>query len=172
MEIIPKEKSSKKDFNILFYISLILLFFSIVSFFILNHLSKQTQKERERLDVLLIQKLSPEKLALKQEVLNYQKKIDNFSFLIDQQLKSSKFFTEFEKIIHPQVWFSNFNLNLKKGIVTLSGYAQSFEILEQQFFVFENTNWIKNFDTETILIGEERRINFSLIIFFNPMIFQ
>jgi hypothetical protein len=173
MEIIPKEKSSKLSFfNTLFYFALFFLLFSIIGFFLLNHFLGQVQNRLTELEAALVKKVAPEKLALKQEVLNYQEKIDNFSILITQRLESLKFFTAFEKIVHPQVWFSEFSLNSKGGIVVLSGQSQSFEALEQQLSVIKDTEWIKDFKLETVSITEEKKIDFSLIIFFDPKILK
>jgi len=171
MEIIQKKSSlqSSKGLKILFYISLIFLFFSIVGFFVLNNFLKNTKKEFETLEITLAKEIAPEKLTLKREVLSYQEKIDNFSFLIDQQKKNSKFFEAFEKIIHPQVWFSEFSLDSKEKTVTLSGHAQNFEALGQQLLIIKNEyDWIKNFSLKAISINKEGKIDFNLNLFLIP----
>jgi hypothetical protein len=173
MEIIPKEKFSKpiRGLKILFYFSLSLLFFSIIAIFVLNHFHAQAEKENERLKIILTTKI-PERITLQQEVLNYQNKVNNFSFLIDQELKNSKLINNFEKIIHPQIWFSEFNLNSREGIIVLFGHGQSFKALKEQIFIIKKTEWIKNFNLDKLTMAEGGGVDFNLIIFFNPDILK
>ena len=172
MEIIPKESlKPSKSSNVLLYFSLIFLFLSIASFFILNHFVDKLKKEVNVLESVFIEKMPAEK----REVLSYQEKIDDFSFLIEQRLESSKFFTAFEKIVHPQVWFSRINLNLRDKRVILSGHAESLEILKQQIFIFQNNKaLIKEVDF-TIDVGtifEAEELNFNLSLILNPKLFN
>ena len=169
MEIIPKEAPRlSKAFNVLFYFGLALLFFSIASFFILNHLIGELQREFVVLESAWVEGAGPEQLALEQEILTYQKKIDNFSFLIGQRLGVSKIFTAFQDVCHPRVWFSRFSLNLEEREISVLGQAQSFEVLGQQIFIFQNENWIKDIDLRKISIDKEGGIDFSLSFSFDP----
>jgi len=176
MEIIPKESSkTSKSSNTLLYFSLIFLFISIASFFVLGYFLEGNRKELSVLEMTLAKPIAPEKLALEKEILSYQRKIDDFSFLIDQQLEGSRFFTAFEKVVHPRVWFSKFSLNLEEKRVTLSGHAENLEVLKQQIFIFQNAkDLIKEvdftIDIETIIPAEE--IAFSLSLVLNPKIFN
>ena len=173
MEIIPKEplKSSKSS-NILLYFSLALLFFSIASFFVLGYFLEGNRKELTVLEMTLAKPIAPEKLALEKDILSYQRKIDDFSFLIDQQLEGSRFFTAFEKVVHPRVWFSKFSLSLEEKRVTLSGHAESFEVLGQQLYIIQNQDWIKDAELGTVSMGEEGKIDFSLFLILNSKLFN
>lgn len=172
MEIIPKEfRKSSKGSNTLLYFSLALLFFSIASFFVFGHFVRGFEKEHEVLEQAMTEK--NEKIRpIEGKILSYQRKIDDFSFLIARRLESSKFFIAFEKIVHPQVWFSEFSLNLKEKRVILSGQAQNFEVLWQQLYIIRNEDWIKDADLGTISIGEEGKIDFSLFFTLNPKLFN
>ena len=120
----------------------------------------------------LAKPIAPEKLALEKEILSYQRKIDDFSFLIDQQLEGSRLFTAFEKVVHPRVWFSKFSLSLEEKRVTLSGHAESFEVLGQQLYIIQNQDWIKDAELGTVSMAEEGKIDFSLFFTINPKFFN
>ena len=173
MEIIAKQSQKLiKGLDILLYFSLAFLFFSIVSYFLLDHFFKQTQEEikvREPVLASLINetKIAPEKLALRREFLSYQKKINDFNFLMNQRLENLRFFENFETIIHPYVWFSEINLNSRERMVVLSGQAQSFEVLEQQFLVLKDQNWLKNISLGSVSIAEGGKIDFNLSFSFD-----
>lgn len=183
MEILPQEELKQpKGLKILFYFGLAFLFFSIVGFFILNHFLEEAQKERSTLEVTIKERLTPEKLKIKEEVFSYQRKINDFSFLINQQTEISKFFNAFEKIVHPYVWFSMFDIILRngEGVVTLSGRAQNFEVLGQQLLIIQNNilqqeqqdRWIKSTILEKIAIAEDGKIDFDLSLSLDSKIFK
>ena len=81
MEILPQEELKQpKGLKILFYFGLAFLFFSIVGFFILNHFLEEAQKERSTLEVTIKERLTPEKLKIKEmkliKILILMKKVD------------------------------------------------------------------------------------------------
>ena len=175
MEIIPKKAlKPSKSLNVLLYFSLVFLFLSVASFFVFGHFIRELEEEQRILEKAIAEKNERIK-PIEEKLEPYQKKIDNFSFLINQQLEVSKFFTAFEKIIHPQVWFSEFNLNLEEKKVTLSGHAGSLEALKQQILIFQNAKDLIRevdftIDIETVVPAEE--IAFSLSLVLNPKIFN
>jgi len=173
MEIIQQEKLEQpKSLKILFYFLLFILFFSIIAFFVLNFFLSRGQSELKRLEAVYLEELSLEKLIMEKEVLGVKKRIDNLSFLIDQQVETSKFFQAFEEITHHNIWFSNFNLSLKEEkIVTLSGHARNFQSLEEQLFIMKNTDWIEDFTLGTVTMAEGRMVDFSLSLFLSNKIF-
>lgn len=172
MEIISKESPKKnKNLKKLLYFILILLFISVAIFFISNHFHEKRQKELASLKQFLVQKEENIKF-LEKKILPYQKKIDNFSFFINQQLKSLKFFTIFEKITHPQVWLTEINLDLKNKKITLAGQAKNFEVLGQQIYIIQNEieeeNGLESFSLEVVSIADNKKINFYLIFNITP----
>ncbi len=163
VEIIPKETPPiPKWLNILFYFALALLIFSIVSYFILGSSLRNAQKNLVDLKNTLAGEETPEKIALEKEVLNYDKKVKDFSRLIVQHLTSSKIFVFIEKTCHPKVWFSRFSLDPRSGQATFSGKAQSFESLGQQLLILKDESLVKSLGLKKVSIGKEGEINFEL----------
>jgi Tfp pilus assembly protein PilN len=169
VELIPKETPKLAGWlNILFYLALALLIFAIASLFILNNSIKKSKATLEELILETLTKgKAPERVALKKEILNYEKKFEDFSVLINQHLENSKFFTAFQKISHPQVWFSQLNLNSEEKVANFSGEAKSFESLGQQLLILKNEDWIKNVELKEVSINKEGKINFNLSFSFN-----
>ncbi len=111
VEIIPKEVPRlPRWLNILFYFSLILLSSSIISYFILYNSLKKSKEELANLTSAITETMTPEKVALEKEILDTKNSIDNFSFLAEQHLKTSKIFETIEQFSHPEVWFSSIDL--------------------------------------------------------------
>ncbi len=166
VEIITKETPLiPKWLNILFYFALALLIFSIVSYFILDSSLRNAQKNLVDLKETLASEETPEKIALEKEVLNYEKKVKDFSRLIVQRSVSSKTFAFIEKICHPKVWFPHFSLESRSGQATFSGKAQSFESLGQQLLILKDESLVKSLGLKKVSIGKEGEINFELSLF-------
>lgn len=163
VEIIPKEiPPIPKWLNILFYFALALLIFSIVSYFILGSSLRNAQKNLVDLKNTLAGEETPEKIALEKEVLNYDKKVKDFSQIIVQRSASSKIFAFIEKTCHPKVWFPRFSLDPRSGQATFSGKAQSFESLGQQLLILKDESLVKSLGLEKVSISKEGEINFEL----------
>lgn len=173
VEIIPKEAPKISQWkNILFYFSLALLIFSVVSYFILDNSLREHQEKMVELKLALVEQVTPEKNILEKEILDYQKKIEDFSQLIRQNLKTSEIFTIIQKNSHPKTWFQQFNLDAKQAQVTLSGQTQSFESLGQQLLIFREEDVVKSANLGGISISQEGRIGFDFSLSLDPKIFK
>jgi len=173
VEIIPKEVPKLPGWlNILFYFSLILLVSAIASYFSLNNSLKKSQEELSNLELLLLQEITFEKFNLEKEIFKDKSKIEDFSYLIDQHLESSKIFNILEKISHPKVWFLNFDLNSQKGVLELSGEAQNFESLGQQILILNEEKSIKDTNLKNISITKEGKVGFNISLSLEPEILK
>jgi Tfp pilus assembly protein PilN len=171
MEMIPKQ-TPKIPFwvDILFYLSVVLLIFTLISYFSLNHFLETSQKTLADLETTLSEEIS-EKAVLKNEILTYQKKIKDFSRLINAHLKTSNIFDFMEEQCHPEVWFNEFSLDTEAGKVLLAGEAQNFEALGQQMLILRDEKLIKSIDLGGVSLKKEGKINFNLSLSFDPSIF-
>ncbi|MDO8436198.1 MAG: hypothetical protein Q7S82_02320 [bacterium] len=173
MEIIPKKPSQYSVwFNILLYISLILFVFVLVVFLIFNNSVKNSQKVLKNTEDNLAKEDTPEKAALKKEIAAAQKKINDFSGLIDQHLANTEPFKFIERKTHPRVWFSQINISSREGTVSLSGETKSFESLGQQLMIFREETLVRSVALKNVAIGKEGRIVFDLSISLAPEIFK
>lgn len=172
IEIIPKPLVKKSPWqNILLCFSIALMIVAILSYFILNNiLEKKTQTFKD-LDEKLIKLKTPEELNLEKEVLDYSKKIKDFSILIDSHLAASNFFKILERITHPKVWFNDIELRTKEARVSLSGEAEDFLTLGQQLLIFEKEKEIQDLELSKVFLAEER-IKFELNLSLLPETFE
>lgn len=173
VEIIPKKPTRQFSWvNMLFYFSLILLFFVILSIFILNNFQKRASLILQDLDKKYTEIRTPERINLESELIKSQKKIDDFAFLLLKYKLSSKLFNFLERITHPKVYFSSFSFNAEENKLKMGGKTESFETLGQQFLIFKRENLIKEINLSGITIGEEGKIEFSFDLYLSPEIFK
>jgi len=173
IEIIPKPAAKLPLWsNILFYFSIAILLASIFCYFILNNSLKSALETLQNLERSLNREKTPQELALEEEVLGYQKKINDFSFLISSHKNLLSFFSVLEDSSHPQVQFINISLVPGKLKVVFSGKADSFQTVGQQIYLFQGEPLIKNVDLTSLLLGEEGGAIFSMTLSLNPRIFK
>lgn len=171
MEIIPKEAPKIPPWlDILFYLSAGLLIFVFISYFLVSQSIKASQKAQLEADV----KLASEDLKsskLKKEILTYQKKINDFSVVINGHLETSNAFGFIESKCHPKVWFSSFSLNSKDGGIELSGEAQNFQALGQQMIIFRDEALITKSSLGSISMEKGGSIGFNVTLSLDPSVF-
>ena len=174
VEIIPKPtpKLPFKWLNILFYFSLILVLFSIFSFFLIDHFQRKAFQTLEDLESTLAREKTPEEVALEKEIFGYQKKINDFSILLESYQPPLNFFPVLEKNSHPKVQFTDFSLNPKNLQAILSGKTESFQTLDQQLSIFKKENLIKDVNLSKLFIGKEGEVEFTLNLSLSPAIFK
>jgi len=173
MEIIPKP-SKKPSFwlNILFYCSISLFLILIAFYFVLGHLSKNLEMEVQSLERTLALGKTPLEIALEQEVFASQRKINDFSRLVEGRVSATNFFDFLEGICHPKVWFSKINLEPGIAQAKVSGRAESFSVLSQQLLIFKEERLIKKTDLDQIKISKEGGVDFEIELFLSPSVFK
>lgn len=156
----------------LFYVALVFFILTIVGFVIINRLQAVAQQELQNTKDAIEKERSPKRRTLEADVKMYQKKINDFAALFSAHRETTVFFTQVEKIIHPQVWFPEISLDAQKMTVKLSGRAKDFTALGQQISILESNPLIKNVILSDISLSREGEVQFSLGFSFDPGIFQ
>ncbi|GAI13015.1 unnamed protein product, partial [marine sediment metagenome] len=97
---------------------------SRVSKSILDDFQKKSLAALQNLEDTIAEEKTPQKIALEKEILSYQKKINDFSLILDHHLLPSKIFRFLEKTSHPRIWFSKINLSPGEALAIVSGRAE------------------------------------------------
>ena len=173
IEIIPRPAKKLPLWqNLLFYFSIILLLITILSYFILGHFLKKSEKALQDLELTLARGKTIAELSLEKEVLSWQKKIEDFSKLIREHTLASNFFLFLEKNCHPKTFFSKVNLKPGANEAVLSGQAENFSVLAQQISILKSKKEIKDLNLSSIIIGKEGKVDFTLNLLLDPTLFH
>lgn len=105
------------------------------------------------------------------EVISYQKKIQDFTLLFKNHEFASNVFALLQDTTMPNIWYSRFILDQKNRSVQISGEADSMDGFSRQIKVFENNEYVKNITTLNSALGDSARIQFSVNLSLNPNIF-
>jgi hypothetical protein len=165
VEIIPKPNRRIPSWErLLMFFTLGLFLVSIGSFFLLNYFTDQSKKQLQESEEALNKIKTEKEIALETEVFDYQAKIKDFSLILAEHFYSSNFFGFFEKLCHPQVWFSQIDFKANDGTLSLDGETTDFLTLEQQLIIFRKEPLMKDVSLSDLSVSKEGLINFSLNI--------
>lgn len=168
VEIIPRKAVELPLWlKILFYVLVALLVIVFLSYFILGHFQKKSLTHFQNLEAEISREKTPQRIALEEEILRYQKKIGDFGLMLNRHLLPSKFFDFLEKNTHPRVWFSQISLSPEAGLAVVSGRAETFPALGQQIQIFKRETAIKDIPLAKISLGKKGEIEFTLNLSFD-----
>ena len=106
------------------------------------------------------------------EVINYQKKIKDFTNLLKNHEFASNVFAFMQAQTMPNIWFNQFSLDEKNNAVQLSGESDNMDAFSRQVAVFEKNKYVKNIGTFNSSLGESARIEFNMNLMLDQNIFN
>lgn len=172
VEIIPKPTKKESPWvDIVFFFSIAVLIGVVIAYFLLGYFIGENEKILKTKQEILNQPRSGEERGLEKKVFGYQKKVEDFTTLINQHKISSDFFAFLEGITHPQVWFSEIKLNVQKAEIELSGEAEKTS-LGQQILIFRENEQILTTHLSDVQMIEGERVSFKISLSLNPEIFK
>lgn len=173
IEIIPKPPTEESlGQRIFFSFSLILVILVVVVFLILGYFHQKFSAELRDLETALAQEKTAQERRQELKILEIQKKLRDFSLLLENHRKTSNIFKLLEKLSHPQVWFFKFGFDSKNSQLSLSGQTENFQNLDQQLKIFQQDPMIKEINLAEISIGKDGMINFQILLSLDPEIFK
>ena len=173
IEIIPKKEAKVSAWqNYLLYFIIVLLFFSILGYFGLRHLIKNSEQKLTDLTAEVEKAKSSERKTLEEGLKSLSAKIDDFTPLLLSHQKSSNFFNFLEENSHPKVFFTELNLDTKGNLVKLSGQTEDFLTLGQQLLIFQKSEFVQNLKLSKVEISREGKVEFTFDFSLNPKLFN
>jgi hypothetical protein len=173
IQIIPKSEERQPFWlDFLFYFSLFLVIAAASSYFILGSLKNKAEKKYNDLVLQLSQTATPQETVLEKKLTETKKKIDNFSLLLNNRKYTSQVFPLIEKITHPRVAFSSFNLEVSSGKVSLNGVTDNFQTLAQQVAALKSEKFISGVELFGLSAAKDGKISFGVSFTLDQKIFN
>lgn len=124
-------------------------------------------------------KKSPQEVFLEEQIKQKEieltldeERINTFGTLVSSHRNTVKLFDLLEKICLPDVWFSKFGFDYSQETVGVSGQTDNFVSLGQQIDILKKEPLFKNVSLTGVKLGKEGEVEFSLLLQFNPQVFQ
>lgn len=173
VEIIPKE-SSRPLFTSSTFLSLgfMLLLISVGAYLFFQYRETKATAELKLLEEAINAKKTPEERTLEETMFLYQSKIKDFSTLVQSKTNVLGSLNFLERFAHPQVAFSDFNLNSSARTLHLQGRTQDFTTLHEQILILKSQQEVESLKISNLLFGEKGNVEFSLDINLDPAVFQ
>lgn len=173
VEIIPKSFEEIPAWQrILLYFLIFLLIAIIIIYFLLGNLQEKSETYFQSLEERLSKEKAPQIAELKEENLDYKKRIEDFSLLFESHILNKNFFDFIEAKSHPKVFFSEVDLNSQNSEASLSGLTDTFLSLGQQVLIFREDELVKDLILSHISIGKTGGVEFDLDISFKEELFN
>jgi hypothetical protein len=172
IEIIPKKKEVTPPWQILiFVISIIILLASVLFYFFLSNQEKEYQAKIDEIKEEM-EREAKEKEGKIKKISEINDRISTFSKIIQNHFFISDLFKLISDLTHPKVYYKNFDLNIEKNSLFLSGETENFFTLGQQILLFKENETIKGIDISKISKTKEGKVDFDINLILNPEIFK
>lgn len=152
-------------------LAILLLGFLVSYFYFLFNIKKIDQQIQEKtLTVAPLEKAIKEK---EKELVPLSQKIKDFDKLLTERKNILNIFAFLERVCLPKVWFSEFEFDVEKREVVISGKTDNFATLDQQVSILKQEPLLGNFNISEVSISKEAKgITFILLLAFNVSIFE
>lgn len=162
-ELIPKEKiKTSSIINILFLSSLTLLIILGGSYAFLKFKTSSTQAEIRDADDQIIKIKKERDNDTERYVFDTQKRIKDFSEILEKHKITSNFFAFVDKTSYEKVKFLELGLDTETKNVSLKGETENFDTLGKQILNLKNNDFVKGLDISNISLNKEGKINFTV----------
>jgi Tfp pilus assembly protein PilN len=166
-----KEKASP-IIGIVFALSFLVFVASLAIFaYFYFVVSKQQQSEINSINTEISKQKASSGYS-EEDLLSIGKEVGDYKALMQARAKTSDFFASFEQWIHPQIYFTSFNLDVGSRTVTLSGVARDFQPLIQQIAILKNQPLIERYAVSNIALAETGGVTFSLSLVVSPQVLK
>ena len=171
--IIPKTiKKNPRWQNLASYFCYALLIVVILGYAALFYFEGKAVGALQNLEEKMTQVATKEDRAAESRILAAQKKINDFSKLLQDHKKSSSFFAFLEENTLPKVWLTKVELSPGEAQALVSGQAPDFKTLGQQILIFQGQEQIQSVDLTNLSVSKKGETEFSFYLYFNPQILQ
>ncbi len=142
----------------------------IICYFIFSIKISLQQKEIKKIEEQLVTTSSAEQKTMEDEVFKYQKKIGDFTSLLNSHELSSNLFEFLQRSTYPKVWYSDFNVNTKETGIKLAGDTDDLGTLARQVSIFEESEFVKEITVLNFELSSEGKIKFKLSLSLDPKV--
>ncbi len=175
IEIIPKPKVKIPLWvTILLVVDIIMLLALGGTYFYFYQSSEKTETQIKEVEEKLVK--TPEEKSMEDNLAKISQRVSNFKKVLRSHEKTSQLFPFLEGISHPNVWFTDFDFQSEKDLISLKGKASSFSVVGEQIEVLKNNDLVKEIKLEQLSMGEEgegqAEVSFALRLTFEPEVLK
>ncbi|MFA5368777.1 MAG: hypothetical protein WC303_02070 [Candidatus Paceibacterota bacterium] len=174
IELSSSEKESSSLIVNIFLTIAVLVLFAALGFFAYFHFMANPEKEMRISDLNreIAQQKSTTGGYSQEDLASIGEEVSDYKILFQSRAKTSKFFENFETWVHPQIYFSNFSLNLDSRSVSLSGAANGFQPVIQQIAILKNQPLIEKYEISNIRSNDANMVTFDFALIVSSQVLK
>jgi hypothetical protein len=175
VKIIPKAAPKTPLWQqILLWISVLLIVFAVIGYFVIDHFYKQKVNEVSAIEDEINLVKDSEGVELRKELFDKQNKINDFKRLLEDHSAYSNLFVFLGDMCHPKVQFEGLNFNKgEEGYnLEIPASAESYEVLHQQIMFLREKEMVNQMEISEISISKEGAISFKLSFSLDPKVLK
>lgn len=166
-EIIPKQNESRISGATLLFLLALAVFLGISFFFFLTRSTEvEVDIELRRTREELARGKTPEEKQLERTILRTREKLEDFARVSSNAAHPAPVFRFLEERTHPNVTFTQLNLQPKSFQAALSGSARDFQSLDEQMNVLKERTELISSRLSNIGLGPDGQVAFHLDLVF------
>ena len=164
VQVIPKQfhQEKSKIGQVLVLLSLVLIGIVLAGYFILKSQTAKINSSLEDVNDQISNVRTQEDLNLKNEIFEYQIKIKDINFLLSERKRAGDFLNFLSSFVHPNLYFTELNLDMNKGEASLKGMSSDFSTIAQQVNIFQEQEFVQKVELTDVSLAEENGIKFTL----------
>jgi len=113
-----------------------------------------------------------ENKSIEKKVGQISNKLEKFSEIFANKKRSFAIFDFLRNNCHPNVSFSNLNVNIATGDFALAGETDSYKSLSEQAIIFKELNEVSGLNISDISLAKEGNVSFKASFTLNPTYFK
>jgi len=171
-ELIPKEKiKTSSIINTLFLLSLIFLIILGGYYVFLRFKNSSIRSDIKDANEQIIKIKAEKNNDTERYVFSAQKKIKDFSEILEKHKITSNFFAFINEVSYREVKFLELELNTETKNVLLEGETENFDTLGKQILNLKKSDFVKGLDISNISLNKEGKVNFNVNFSLDPKMF-
>ena len=142
----------------------------LFGFYYFQASSLESKAKAKESDYLAIN--TPENREIEARVSEISQRLEKFSQAFSNHKFSYIIFDFLGSFCHPNVSFSDMNLTLSTGAVSLTGQTNSYKSLSEQILILKNEEEISALDVSDVALNKEGAVTFGLNFLIDPTFFN
>lgn len=166
VQVIPKQFHQEKSRlgQILALSSLVLIAIVLGGYFVLRAQTAKADFSLKDVKSQLSNIQTQQDLEIKGKIFEYRKKIRDIKLLLSQRKRAGDFLNFLSNFVHPNLYFTELNLDLDKGKATLVGMSSDFPSIGQQIDIFQKQDFTQKVELMDVSLEDQNAIKFTLDI--------
>lgn len=157
--------------NAVFYFSFLLLLMVVVGFFYFRSAANRASAEVAAFEAQLVKMKTGDQKELENRIVAARRRLSDFSKIMKDRDSAGVFFSEFENMVFPGVYYSKLNLDFLKKNVSLSGHAKNFSDVGRQGIKFSAAkDMLIAWPFAKITINEDGNVDFDVNLSIDPSV--